>query len=208
LTAKFSEFHPNIIVGGTYSGQIVLWDTRAKSLPVLKTPMSAAGHTHPVYSMTIVGTQNAHNIVTASTDGLVCSWQMDMLAQPQETLELLHPSHPKTDEISVTTFAFPSNETATFWVGTEEGGVYQANRYDRAGSKAGINPFDAYVGHQGMVTSLNFHPLSGPIDFSDLFLTSSVDWTVKLWRAKVSHHSYPHHLRLWSVLIVIASHHL
>ena len=31
---------------------------------------------------------------------------------------------------------------------------------------------------------LNFHPLVGPVDFSDLFLTCSVDWTVKLWRAK------------------------
>jgi len=34
------------------------------------------------------------------------------------------------------------------------------------------------------VTGLHFHPLSGPIDFSDIFLTSSVDWTVKLWKAK------------------------
>jgi len=31
---------------------------------------------------------------------------------------------------------------------------------------------------------LDFHPLMGPVDFSDLFLTCSVDWTVKLWRAK------------------------
>ena len=31
---------------------------------------------------------------------------------------------------------------------------------------------------------LHFHPLLGPVDFSDLFLTCSVDWTVKLWRAK------------------------
>jgi dynein intermediate chain, cytosolic len=31
---------------------------------------------------------------------------------------------------------------------------------------------------------LNFHPLHGPVDFSDLFLTCSVDWTVKLWRSK------------------------
>jgi len=31
---------------------------------------------------------------------------------------------------------------------------------------------------------LHFHPLLGPIDFSDLFLTCSVDWTVKLWRSK------------------------
>ena len=69
--------------GGTYSGQILLWDTRSKHLPILKTPLSAAGHTHPVYAMQIVGTQNAHNLITSSTDGMVCSWLVDMLAQPQ-----------------------------------------------------------------------------------------------------------------------------
>ena len=52
-------------------------------------------------------------------------------------------------------------------------------------SKAGINQHDTYRGHHGMITGLNFHPLHGPVDFSDLYLTSSVDWTVKLWRAKV-----------------------
>jgi dynein intermediate chain len=62
--------------------------------------------------------------------------------------------------------------------------MYQANRYDRAGSKAGINQYDVYKGHAGMITGLHFHPLFGSIDFSDLVVTSSVDWTVKLWRAK------------------------
>lgn len=33
--------------------------------------------------MKIVGTQNAHNLITSSTDGMVCSWLVDMLAQPQ-----------------------------------------------------------------------------------------------------------------------------
>jgi len=83
LSVLFSPFHSNLIFGGTYSGQILLWDTRAKHLPVLKTPLSAAGHTHPVYAMHMVGTQNAHNLITSSTDGTVCSWLVDMLAQPQ-----------------------------------------------------------------------------------------------------------------------------
>src|SRR4051812_34265248 len=48
-------------------------------------------------------------------------------------------------------------------------------------SKAGLNQLDLYKGHYGMVTGLHFHPYD---DFSDLFLTSSVDWMVKLWRAK------------------------
>lgn len=84
--AMFSPFHPNLVVGGTYSGQILLWDTRARQLPVLKTPLSAVGHTHPVYSIQMVGTQNAYNFISASTDGLVCSWQLDILAQPQVLL--------------------------------------------------------------------------------------------------------------------------
>ncbi|KZT27753.1 dynein intermediate chain [Neolentinus lepideus HHB14362 ss-1] len=184
LSVTFSPFHPNLVFGGTYSGQILLWDTRSKHLPVLKTPLSAAGHTHPVYAMQMVGTQNAHNLITSSTDGLVCSWLVDMLAQPQETLELVHAGHSKTGEVAITTLDFPDNETTTFWVGTEEGNVYQANRYDRAGAKAGLNQYDIYRGHSGPVMGIHFHPLVGPVDFSDLFLTCSVDWTVKLWRAK------------------------
>lgn len=184
LSVTFSPFHSNLVFGGTYSGQILLWDTRSKHLPVLKTPLSAAGHTHPVYAMQMVGTQNAHNLITSSTDGTVCSWLVDMLARPQETLELIHAGHNKTGEVAITTLDFPDNETTTFWVGTEEGNVYQANRYDRAGAKAGLNQYDIYKGHAGPVMGLHFHPLVGPVDFSDLFLTASVDWTVKLWRAK------------------------
>lgn len=62
--------------------------------------------------------------------------------------------------------------------------MYQANRQNRAGSKAGLNQYDVYRGHSGPVMGLNFHPLHGPVDFSDLFLSCSADWTVKLWRAK------------------------
>ncbi|KAH9176034.1 WD40 repeat-like protein [Lactarius sanguifluus] len=171
LSVTFSPFHANLVFGGTYSGQILL------HLPVLKTPLSAAGHTHPVYAMQMVGTQNAHNLITSSTDGMVCSWLVDMLAQPQETLELVHTGHNKTGEVAITTLDFPDNETTAFWVGTEEGNIYQANR-------PGLNQYDVYKGHSGPVMGLNFHPLIGPVDFSDLFLTCSVDWTVKLWRSK------------------------
>ncbi|CAG8832779.1 8117_t:CDS:2, partial [Racocetra persica] len=90
----------------------------------------------------------------------------------------------KTDEVSVTAFGFPDNETTAFWVGTEEGNVYQVNRRGRPGGKAGINQYDFYKGHWGPVTGLHFHPNNGSEEFSDLFLTSSVDWTVKLWRAE------------------------
>jgi WD40 repeat protein len=94
LAVTFSPFHPNLIFGGTYSGQILLWDTRSKHLPVLKTPLSATGHTHPVYALRVVGTQNAHNLVTCSSDGTVCTWLVDMLAQPQVGTRIAGPPTP------------------------------------------------------------------------------------------------------------------
>ncbi|KAJ2083481.1 hypothetical protein H4R24_000754 [Coemansia sp. RSA 988] len=183
LRVAFSDFNPNIVVGGAYSGQILLWDTRAKAHPVLKTPLTSSGHTHPVYALRVVGSTNAHQLISASTDGLVCSWQLDMLAQPQDAIELTHPAHLRTDEVSVTCMDFADNETAAFVVGTAEGVGYQVNRYDRAGCKAGLNAFDAYRAHAAPINSLSFHPPNAA-DFNDLFLTASSDWTVRLWRAR------------------------
>lgn len=42
-----------------------------------------------------------------------------------------------------------------------------------------------FEGHQGPVTGINCHMAVGQIDFSHLFVTSSFDWTVKLWSTKV-----------------------
>ncbi|TKY88926.1 hypothetical protein EX895_002167 [Sporisorium graminicola] len=186
LSVCFSPFHPNLVVGGTYSGQILIWDTRARSLPVLKTPLSAAGHTHPVYGLKIIGSANAHNLVSASTDGTICWWMLDMLARPQETLELVNTLHPKTDEVAVTSLGLVDQETTSFLVGSEDGHVYAGNRYDRAGLKAGLNMNEVYRGHVAPITGIHFHPLNGGavVDFSDLFLTSSMDWTSRLWRLR------------------------
>lgn len=43
---------------------------------------------HPVYCLGMVGTQNAHNVISISSDGKLCSWSLDMLSSPQEILEL------------------------------------------------------------------------------------------------------------------------
>ncbi|KAL2890064.1 Cytoplasmic dynein 1 intermediate chain 2 [Ceratocystis lukuohia] len=184
LTAKFSPFHPNLIVGGSYSGQVLLWDTRAKSAPVQKTPLTGHGHTHPVYSVDIVGTQNANNIISCSTDGVVCAWSMDVFAQPQELLELKLPSPAKLDEVAPACLAFPQADPTFFLVGTEESAIYPCHRYDRAGAKAGIEAGVSYRGHHAPVMSVDFHPARGPVDLGDLVLSSSLDWSVKLWRVR------------------------
>ncbi|KAL2174743.1 WD40-repeat-containing domain protein [Thermothelomyces heterothallicus CBS 202.75] len=184
LTAKFSPFHPNLIVGGAYSGQVLLWDTRARAAPVQKTPLTGNGHTHPVYCIDIVGTQNANNIISASTDGAVCGWSVDMLAQPQESLTLVAPLPSKTEDLAPTCIAFPQADPTFFLVGSEEGPIYPCHRYDRAGAKAGVDTRVSYRGHAAPVMSVSFHPARGPVDLGDLVLSASLDWSVKLWKVR------------------------
>uniref|UniRef100_A0A8C7ZSV8 Dynein, cytoplasmic 1, intermediate chain 2b n=1 Tax=Oryzias sinensis TaxID=183150 RepID=A0A8C7ZSV8_9TELE len=177
MSAGFAKFHPNLVVGGTYSGQIVLWDNRSnKRTPVQRTPLSAAAHTHPVYCVNVVGSQNAHNLISISTDGKMCSWSLDMLSQPQDSLELVFK---QSKAVAVTSMAFPLGDVNNFVVGSEDGSVYTACRH---GSKAGIT--EVFEGHHGPVTGLSCHSAVGPVDFSHLFISSSFDWTVKLWSTR------------------------
>jgi dynein intermediate chain, cytosolic len=186
LTAKFSPYHPNLIVGGSYSGQVLLWDTRAKAAPVQKTPLTGFGHAHPIYSVDIVGTQNANNIISCSTDGVVCGWSMDVFAQPQELLELKNPTQAKVavEDVSPTCLAFPQTDPTFFLVGSEEGTIFPCHRYDRAGAKAGVDKKISYKGHTAPVMSVDFHPAKGPVDLGDLVISSSLDWSVKLWKVR------------------------
>ncbi|KAG9509616.1 Cytoplasmic dynein 1 intermediate chain 2 [Fragariocoptes setiger] len=179
MSCCFAKFHPSLIVGGTYSGQIALWDLRSnKKTPVQRSPLSVAAHTHPVYCTQVVGTQNAHNLISISTDGKLCSWSLDMLSAPQETMELSQQK--QTRAVAVTCMSFHADDYNNFIVGSEEGVVYSACRH---GSKTGI--LSGFESHQGPVTSIDYHPNAARTSFSHLFLTSSIDWTVKLWSNKL-----------------------
>ncbi|XP_059052944.1 cytoplasmic dynein 1 intermediate chain isoform X7 [Achroia grisella] len=179
MSATFARFHPNLILGGTYSGQIVLWDNRIqKRTPVQRTPLSSLAHTHPVYCLSVVGSQNAHNLISVSTDGRMCSWSLDMLSQPQETLDL---QHRQSKAVAVTSMGFPHGDVNNFVLGSEDGNVYTGCLY---GQRAGVG--EAVEAHAGPVTSVSCHAAAGSVDLAHLYLTSSVDWSVKLWSLKDS----------------------
>lgn len=140
MSVAFSKFHPSYIIGGTYSGQLVLWDLRSgKRTPVQRSPLTSSSHTHPVYCLDVVGTENAHNLISASTDGRLCSWNLDNLSQPQvlvscrhvlysihitlqESLELASRG---AKQVAVTSLSFPTNDVNKFLVGSEECLAYQ-----------------------------------------------------------------------------------
>lgn len=85
-----------------------------------------------MYCLSVVGTQNAHNLISVSTDGRLCSWSLDMLSQPQETLEL---QHRQSKAIAAMCLAFPHNDVNNFVVGSEEGAVYSGEKIDNRPSE-------------------------------------------------------------------------
>ncbi|XP_050562428.1 cytoplasmic dynein 1 intermediate chain isoform X3 [Spodoptera frugiperda] len=177
MSATFARFHPNLILGGTYSGQIVLWDNRVqKRTPIQRTPLSSLAHTHPVYCLSVVGSQNAHNLISVSTDGRMCSWSLDMLSQPQETLDL---QHRQSKAVAVTSMGFPHGDVNNFVLGSEDGNIYTGCLY---GQRAGVT--EMVEGHAGPITGVSCHAAAGSVDLSHLYLTCSMDWSVKLWTQK------------------------
>nr|CAH8857917.1 unnamed protein product [Trichobilharzia regenti] len=185
-SASLSRFHPNIVVAGTYSGQIVLWDSRVlKRTPVQRSPLTSWAHTHPVFAITLVGTQNAHNIISLGTDGSLCAWSLEMLSQPREKTKVCEMSSGGLFDVYPTCMSFFANDVNNYAVGAENGNAYCGQRHSsRTGTADESSRHVTYKGHKAPLTAISTHPSPGAFSFSSFFLTASFDWTVRLWSTR------------------------
>jgi len=195
LTARFHDQDPHLLIGGTYSGQIVVWDLRAKSLPVQRSQLSAKCHNHPVYSLGF-DTGNAQRLVTASTDGRVCFWNLNQLIEPTDSFTMKSSKAPGSQEdkehedggknsppIAVSSFAITrvgSDNSNDIVVGSESGHLYRTQMHLRDTT----NVVHEFKGHFGLVTALDFNTLTSKKN--RLLLSTGVDWCTKLWNPYAS----------------------
>lgn len=114
-------------------------------------PLKFTGHTHPVYALEQVGSENANTVISVSTDGMLCTWSLSMLVYPQETLELKKGNR----EFGVRRMSIAPNETSTFYAGGEDGSIAQVTVH---GSKTGVG--DALEGHEAPVGFFLFRNIS------------------------------------------------
>lgn len=184
LICQFNPSNPNLIVGGCRSGVVVVWDIRAKKTPIDRTSLSR-GHTYPVYALRCLPAATNDNLVSVSTDGMLCQWNDSNLHDPTNEIDLNtklkeeNKDSVTTDEITTTSLALPGSNSDDVLLASDEGRIYKTNVKDRKGIQEIIDAHDAPI------TNIQFHPtqrdLSSTSSVSDLFLTSSYDWTVKLW---------------------------
>lgn len=99
----FSSYHQNLIVAGTYSGQIVMWDIRSnKRTPVQRSSLSIGSHVNPVYSIKVLESQN---LISISNDGKLCSWSLENLNSPLDSQDLVL-KHATNRQVYATCFDF------------------------------------------------------------------------------------------------------
>jgi len=176
-SACFVKNEPNLILGGTYSGQLILWDLRSKSAAAQRSAMLNEAHSYPISGISLLNSSGGNSIVSVSSDGKVCMWSVGILHSPIYSLELKH----RGKEIAISSLAFSQQSPIDLYIGNEDGSIMNWN----------INPTSfvdtpgpIYEGHFAPVTSLDVHPMmesSIGEKISDLFLSCSVDWTLKLW---------------------------
>eukprot|EP01134_Creolimax_fragrantissima_P000892 CFRG0892T1 len=172
------------LIGTLYTGLIVVWDMSTSSGPIQRTPVQRSklskqsssqnqGHTHPVYCQGWVGTQHANNLITVSNDGYFCVWNPDNINEPIENKSLKRDKKP----LPVTTIAFTNGDSNNFVVGGEDGVLHVVPRHIDNDKM----PERFEDEHFGPVLGLSHHPRVGDVDLSELILSCSADWTLRLW---------------------------
>ncbi len=136
-SAVFHKFNPKLIIGASYTGQILIWDTRGKALPVQKTQPGGKFHAYPIYCLGVSGSTNSNNINSISNDGVFCTWSISNLSKATKKIELKGRkkrtdkegfdtlSNQNTEDIGAICMATSESETNHILIGTDDSDIYQ-----------------------------------------------------------------------------------
>jgi dynein intermediate chain 1 len=179
------DFHPqhhSLLAVGCYDGTVMVYDVRHKvNRPIYASSIKTGKHTDPVWQ---VGWQEEDlakelNFFSISSDGRVANWIMsknELKMEPVMQLKLVNTMKEDPEETSLSGLAggccFDFNKTSEhlFIVGTEEGKIHKC-------SKAYSGQYlETYEGHHMAVYAVKWNPYHPRV-----FISSSADWTVKLW---------------------------
>ena len=199
-SAIFYKDNPNLVIGGSMTGQILLWDIKSgRAVPEQKSPLGIGTkdeknreikdennlHKFPVHCLAIVGKDK--NLISISTDGVLCEWSLSNLSKPINKYDIsMFKNDEQTEplnEIGPLCIGTCQNKNLNeFIIGCDRNDIYNIRLYDKD-----YDVLNSFTGSKGPIFCISPHPTigeNGP-DFSDLFLSCGGDWTTKLWSTNI-----------------------
>ncbi|XP_061554828.1 dynein axonemal intermediate chain 2 [Phycodurus eques] len=168
------------LVGGSYNGQIVFWDTRKGSQPTDVSSLEQS-HRDPVYKTIWLQSKTGTEAFSASTDGQILWWDVRRLSEPTEQLILDLGREGNLDRaLGAISLEFESTMPTKFMVGTEQGIVVSCNRKAKTTSEKIVCSYDS---HHGPVYALQRNPF-----FPKNFLSVG-DWRARIWSEDIKESS-------------------
>ena len=185
-SAIFYKDNSKLIIGGSVTGQVMFWDIREKKVvPEQKSPLGIGtennSHCYPIHCLSIVGKDN--NLISISTDGVLCEWSLSNLSMPINRY-VLNPNlmfdqdKDNLNEIGPICISASQAVDNSIILGCDENNIYNIKLEEKR-----YNLIDTFGGSKGPIFCVDNHPISpdGSKDFCDLFLSCGADWTTKLW---------------------------
>ncbi|XP_069948680.1 dynein intermediate chain 2, ciliary-like [Cherax quadricarinatus] len=178
----FHPQHGSVVAAGWSDGTVVMYDIRSSTSPVAISSSATAGkHLLPVIQVEWVRTQPGEELCMYSValDGRLTEWQVR--ASSLVHSDVLHfmayenSSKPSIREkmllegISTCVAFRPDNEEVVL-VGVDSGAVFQCSTHST------VHALTRYPAHTAAVRALVWN-----IHHHKVFISCSVDWTVKVW---------------------------
>lgn len=188
-------FHPDIhslIVGGTFNGEVIVWQTNDPDNPIFAiSKTSEISHQEPIAKVSWIPSKSAGmwDILSLGTDGKIIIWTLEpKTITPTYGTQLMvshitRISSSDDSKLGATSFAY-SMETKSIIVGTECGAILQCNL-------SNISPFKTKNDSikTNPVTLLFSPPHTGPVQYiscsslsKSLFQSCGGDGQLRIYR--------------------------
>lgn len=176
--------HNSLLCVGLYDGSVCVFDVHhGKNAPIFQSTVKTGKHTDPCWEVSWQEEDLAKNLnfFSISSDGRVTLWTLGKNSlEHSDVMELKLVSsvdEAQTDEEAALIglaggccFDFNRHSEHLFVVGTEEGKIHKCSK---AYSSQYLETYDSHNMAVYTVRWNHFH--------SDVFLSCSADWTVKVW---------------------------
>jgi len=186
----FSTKNGNILAIGLYDGTVAIYDVMTRQQnAAMESTHSSGKHSDPVWKMRwIEQVPDMDKLITISTDGRVTMWSITKGLEHSNLMKLKRvvARQPAAAQGPVSTnmnteafisrrasgmsFSFCVHDPRVYIAGTEDGPIHKCS------TSYSEQYLETYTGHKGPVYNLQWSPFR-----SELFLSCSADWTVRLW---------------------------